>query len=76
VQDATERATAIAAGAGRSLGPIVRIQEQRMSSAPYRVMMGGAGGGQGGRGGQQDATPITPGEIEIRAVVVLTAAIK
>jgi uncharacterized protein YggE len=76
VQDATERATAIAAGAGRSLGPIVRIQEQRMSSAPYRVTTGGAGGGQGGRGGQQDATPITPGEIEIRAVVVLTAAIK
>jgi uncharacterized protein YggE len=73
VQDATERAQAIAAGAGRSLGPIVRIQEQRMSSAPYRVAMGGAGGG---RGGQQDATPITPGEIEIRAVVVLTAAIK
>jgi uncharacterized protein YggE len=75
VQDATERAQAIAAGAGRSLGPIVRIQEQRMSSAPYRVAMGGAGGG-GGRGGQADSTPITPGEIEIRAVVVLTAAIK
>jgi hypothetical protein len=47
-----------------------------MASQPYRVMMGGAGGGQGGRGGQQEATPITPGEIEIRAVVVLTAAIK
>ncbi len=41
VQDATERAQAIAAGAGRSLGPIVRIQEQRMSSTPYRVTMGG-----------------------------------
>jgi uncharacterized protein len=75
VQDATERAQAIAAGAGRTLGPIVRIQEQRLSSAPYRVNMGGAGGA-GGRGGQQDATPISPGEIEIRAIVVLTAAIK
>jgi uncharacterized protein len=73
VQDAMERAQAIAAGAGRSLGPIVRIQEQRMSSTPYRVAMGGAGGG---RGGQQDATAITPGEIEIRAVVVLTAGLK
>jgi uncharacterized protein len=73
VQDATERAQAIAAGAGRSLGPIVRIQEQRLSSAPYRVGLGGAGGG---RGGQQEATPISPGEIEIRAIVVLTAAIK
>jgi uncharacterized protein YggE len=74
VQDATERAQAIASGAGRSLGPIVRIQEQRMSSAPYRVAMGGAGGG--GRGGAADATPVTPGEIEIRAVVTLTAAIR
>lgn len=73
VQDATDRAQAIAAGAGRSLGPIVRIQEQRLSSAPYRVGFGGAGGG---RGGQQEATPISPGEIEIRAIVVLTAAIK
>jgi uncharacterized protein len=74
VQDATERAQALAAGAGRTLGPIMRIQEQRMSSAPYRVAMGGGGGGRGGQLG--DATPITPGEIEIRAVVVLTAAIK
>ena len=74
VQDATERAQAIAAGAGRALGPIVRIQEQRVSSAPYRVAMGGAGGG--GRGGLAQETPITPGEIEIRAVVVLTASIK
>ena len=73
VQDATERAQAIAAGAGRTLGPIVRIQEQRMSSTPYRV---GLAGGGGGRGGQQDSTPISPGEIEIRAVVVLTASIK
>jgi uncharacterized protein len=74
VQDATERAQAIAAGAGRSLGPVLRLQEQRISNAPYRVSMGGAGGG--GRGGVADATPINPGEIEIRAVVVLTAAIK
>lgn len=74
VQDATERAQAIAAGAGRTLGPIMRIQEQRMSSTPYRVAMGGGGGGRGGQLG--DATPVTPGEIEIRAVVVLTAAIK
>ena len=58
---------------GRTLGPIVRIQEQRMSSTPYRV---GLAGGGGGRGGQQDSTPISPGEIEIRAVVVLTASIK
>lgn len=73
VQDGLERATAIASGAGRALGPIVRIQEQRISNAPYRVAMGGAGGG---RGGAETATPITPGEIEIRAVVVVTASLK
>jgi uncharacterized protein YggE len=73
VQDATERAQAIAAGAGRALGPILRLQEQRISSAPYRVAMGGAGGG--GRGGATE-TPVNPGEIEIRAIVVLTASIK
>ena len=74
MQDGLERATAIASGAGRALGPIVRIQEQRISNTPYRVAMGGAGGG--GRGGAETATPITPGEIEIRAVVVVTASIK
>ena len=74
VQDAMERAQAMAAGAGRALGPIVRIQEQRMSSVPYRVGLAGAGGGRAGQ--MQDATPIAPGEIEIRAVVVLTASLK
>jgi Protein of unknown function (DUF541) len=32
VQDATERAQAIAAGAGRTLGPVLRIQEERNSN--------------------------------------------
>jgi uncharacterized protein YggE len=74
VQDGLERATAMASGAGRALGPIVRIQEQRASNAPYRVAIGGGAGG--GRGGAETATPINPGDIEIRAVVLVTASIK
>ena len=72
VRDATARATAIAEGAGKSIGPIVRLQEQRSSSAsPVFQMQAGAGGG--GRGG---GTPIEPGEIQVRATVTLTVAIK
>jgi len=75
VQDATERAQAIAAGAGKSVGNIVRIQEQRVSG-PSAVRYDIAGGG-GGRGGlAQVSTPVTPGEIELRAIVMLTVAIR
>ena len=77
VQDATERAQAIAAGAGRTVGPIVRIQEQRVMGGPVvRSGMGLAGGAGGGRGGAMTETPLAVGEIEIRAIVVLTVAIK
>lgn len=76
VQDGVARANAIAAGAGRTAGPILRLQEQRMSGQGIRFTgLGQAGGGGGGRGGGAE-TPITPGEIEIRAVVVLTVAIR
>ena len=75
VQDATERAQAIAAGAGRTVGPIVRIQEQRISGAPM-FRAGLAGGAGGGRGGGMTETPLALGEIDVRAVVVLTVAIR
>ena len=74
VQDATERAQAIAAGAGRAVGLIVRIQEQRAAGGP--VFRAGAAGGGGGRGGGMTETPLALGEIEIRATVTLTVAIK
>jgi uncharacterized protein YggE len=74
VQDATERAQAIAAGAGRAVGPIVRIQEQRIAGGP--VFRAAQSGGGGGRGGAATETPLALGEIEIRAIVVLTVAIK
>lgn len=77
VQDATERAQAIAAGAGRSVGSIVRIQEQRVAGGPVFRAGLGFGQAQGGRGGGGAAeTPLAIGEIEIRAIVTLTVAIK
>ena len=72
VQDATERAQAMAAGAGRTLGAIVQIQEQRTSGMPIMSRQETLTA----RGGAQTTTPVTPGEIEIHGQVSLTAAIK
>jgi uncharacterized protein YggE len=71
VENAMSRAQAIAAGARRTLGPIVRIEEQTTSSDipfPRPQMMTAARA--------ERETPITPGEIEVRAVVTLTIAIR
>ena len=69
VQDAMARAKAIAAGAGAGLGPIIRIDEQGESPrpVPYMAMRAEAAAAP--------QTPISPGEIEIEASVVLTVAI-
>jgi hypothetical protein len=70
VQDAMSRAKAIAAGAGATLGTIVRIDEQGGDSpvpGPYMAMRADAA---------QVATPISPGEVEIRSQVTLTIIIK
>jgi uncharacterized protein YggE len=73
VADAMSRATVIAAGANHTVGNIVRIQEQRMSQpGPVRYAMDSLGG----RGGGGGPTPVEPGEVEIRAQVSLTVAIK
>ena len=73
VQDAMARATAIASGAGAKLGPIVRIDEQSDQGPPVYAMktmsLASAGGGA-------VETPISPGELEIRAQVMLTVAIR
>jgi uncharacterized protein YggE len=72
VQDAMARAKAIAAGAGANLGPIVRIDEQYQSSPqPMYAMRAG-----GGAGAAAVETPVSPGELEIRAQVTLTVAIR
>jgi hypothetical protein len=72
VRDAMSRARAIASGAGANLGPIIRIDEISEPGPPgiYPVAM---------RTMTADAapqTPISPGELEIRAQVTLTVAIR
>jgi uncharacterized protein YggE len=73
VQDALQRAQAIATGAKRSLGAIVRIEDQNtgmMLKQPIPMMMARA------EAASDVATPVTPGEIEIRAQVVLTVEMR
>jgi uncharacterized protein len=71
VADARGRAEAVAAGAGRSLGAILRIEEQGAVQLPPRPM-----GMMAARAEAVADTPITPGEIEVRASVTLTAALQ
>jgi uncharacterized protein YggE len=73
VADARARAEAAASGAGVQIARIQRIEEQRMSSPEPRPMMRT----MAAEGMMADAAPpITPGTIEIRAVVRLTVAIR
>lgn len=83
VQAAMARAQAMAAGAGQSLGAIVRIQQGQVFvglPAPPPPPRAGAADARGaGRGGASEAfvdTPITPGELEVRAQATVTVAIR
>ncbi|HEX5068932.1 MAG TPA: SIMPL domain-containing protein [Vicinamibacterales bacterium] len=70
VQDAMGRAKSIASGANANLGAIVRIDEQSSQPPPvYAMRMTASAAGA-------PETPITPGELEIRAEVMLTVAIR
>jgi uncharacterized protein YggE len=72
VVDARARAEAAAAGAGRTVDRILRIDETRqLQPRPPMPMAMAARAGD-----QQLSTPVEPGEIEIRAQVTLTVAIK
>lgn len=71
VEDGMSRAEAIARGARRSTGPLIRIVEQRMFAGPVRQMEGMAFAQRAA-----EPTPILPGEIEIRAQVSVTVAIR
>ena len=72
VKDARARADALAAGAGMKVERIVRIEEQRVAAIPPpRPMMA-----MRAEMAQVSETPVAPGEVEIRAVVILTAAIR
>lgn len=73
VSDARARADAAAAGAGATIDRVVRIEEQRMPpQEPRPVMMMRATMAQAA----PPETPITPGELEIRASVTMTVAIR
>lgn len=85
VKTAMARAQALAAGTGRTLGPVLKIQQGQVytttpSSPTFRTAVAGA---RGGAGGGVEAmpiaapeTPITPGELEIHAQVTVTIAIR
>jgi uncharacterized protein YggE len=72
VVDARARADAAAAGAGTAVDRILRIDETRQAPPRPQMMMAMAARA----GDQQASTPVEPGEIEIRAQVILTVAIK
>ena len=70
VQDAMARAKAIAAGAGATLGPIIRIDELGETPRPAPYMAA-----REALTVVPTQTPVSPGEIEIQATVTLTVAI-
>lgn len=72
VADARERATAAAAGAGMTVSEVVRIEEQRVSAPPPRPMMMSARQADS----LESQPPISPGELEIRATVIVTSSIR
>lgn len=74
VEDAKQRAEVAVAAAGARLGPVLRINEQRFDSPrPVDMMMRQMAAE--GAAAAQPATPVSPGEIEIRASVVVAFSI-
>jgi uncharacterized protein len=73
VQDAKARAEAAAAGAGKTLDVIQRIEEQGVSTAPPPMMRMAR---EAAVGQVASDTPVAAGEMEFRARVTLTATIK
>ncbi len=71
VELAMQRAQAIATGARRSVGSIQRIEAHSVDRMPPPMPMAARMVAQ-----QDPPTPITPGEIEIRAQVTLTVEIR
>ena len=70
VQDAMARARAIASGANSQIGAIVRIDEQGGYEPPQIQTMAAL------RMEKAADTPVSPGELEVRAQVSLTVAIR
>jgi len=85
VQSAMARAEAMAAGAGRALGSIVRIQQGAVATilppaapqpTPRASMDARGGGGAAAAPPAPIETPIAPGELEVRAQATVTVAIR
>jgi len=72
VQAALVRAESMSAGAKRTLGPILRIEEST-TPRPQPVMMRQMVASQAAAAAE---TPVTPGEIEVRAEVTVTVEIR
>jgi len=72
VEDARARAEVAAAGAGTSVAGVIRIEEQRMFERPRPMAFGRAMAAEAAA----VATPVAAGEIEIKATVTLTSALK
>lgn len=72
VSSAMARARAMAMGAGRSLGAITRIEDHNLGGgAPEPMMMRMAAVADASA-----PTPISPGELEIRALITLTVELR
>lgn len=74
VDDAKQRAEVAVAAAGATLGPVLRISEQRYEARPMPrdMMMRAQTAGEAGA----PETPISPGEIEVRATVTVSFSIR
>jgi uncharacterized protein len=73
VADARSHAEAAASGAGVAIGGVLRIEEQRTPAQqprPVMMMMRSEAAADAAQ------PPITPGELEVRAVVTMTTAIR
>lgn len=71
VADALARAQAAAAGAGRAVDRVVRIEESGVAPPPPVPVLAARG-----TAAEAAPTPISPGTIEVRVRVTLTAAIR
>lgn len=72
VEDAKQRAEVAVAAASAKLGPVLRISEQRFDSPrPMDMVMMR----EAAQAAAPPSTPISPGEIEVRATVTVTFSI-
>jgi uncharacterized protein YggE len=70
--DALARAEAAAAGAGRAIARVIKIEEQGTQVMPPRPMMTM----RADMAAEPAQTPVSPGRIELNARVTITAALK